>query len=122
MTPGDPPDIVLIGSEWPARALLRAQLIEEGYEIAAADRWPVPQEFLGRDIQPRLVIVDLHGLPDPAKVLTELRTAIGADKVLAIAALGTLTPEELRATGVHVIDRPASGRDIVEKTRALLGP
>jgi len=28
-----PPDIVLLGAEWPSRALLRAQLIEEGFDV-----------------------------------------------------------------------------------------
>src|SRR5262245_30111410 len=28
-----PPDVLLLSAEWPERALLRAQLIEEGYEV-----------------------------------------------------------------------------------------
>src|SRR5262245_27963580 len=36
------PDIVLLGAEWPTRALLRAQLAEEGYNVLATDRWPIP--------------------------------------------------------------------------------
>lgn len=31
---GGPPDIVLLGPDWRARTLLRAQLVEEGYEVA----------------------------------------------------------------------------------------
>jgi len=119
MTAGQRLDIVLIGPEWPMRALLRAQLIEEGYETVAADGWPVPREYLRPETRPRLVIVDLHGLPDPAAALTELRTLFGADRVLVIAAFGTLSPEQLRESGVHVIARPASVGDIVARTRAF---
>lgn len=32
-----PPDIVLLGPEWPERALLRAQLVEEGHDVVAID-------------------------------------------------------------------------------------
>jgi hypothetical protein len=34
---------MLLSVEWPERALLRAQLIEAGYEVAAIDAWPMPQ-------------------------------------------------------------------------------
>ena len=33
---------MLLAPEWPERALLRAQLIEEGYEVVAVDAWPIP--------------------------------------------------------------------------------
>lgn len=32
MTP-KPPDVIVLGAKWPERALLRAQLIEEGHEV-----------------------------------------------------------------------------------------
>jgi hypothetical protein len=40
-----PPDVIVLGPEWPERALLRAQLIEEGYEVVAVDAWPIPRPY-----------------------------------------------------------------------------
>jgi hypothetical protein len=34
-----PPDIVLLAAEWQPRALIRAQLIEEAFEVVATDRY-----------------------------------------------------------------------------------
>jgi hypothetical protein len=115
-----PPDVVLLGPEWPSRALLRAQLIEEGYEVVATDAWPIPRQYLRSDMRPALVIVDLQGLPEPHTVLDELRALIKPDRVLIVTALGTLTAEELRRLGFHAIARPASVGDIVSRAAALL--
>ena len=35
MTPSMQPDVVLLDAQWPRRAPLRAQLIDEGYEVVA---------------------------------------------------------------------------------------
>jgi DNA-binding response OmpR family regulator len=114
-------DILLIGPEWPTRALLRAQLIEDGYEVAALDDLPVPLEYLDPDRRPRLVIVDLQGLTGPDKALEDLRIVFGADLVLVIAALGSVRAEDLRAAGFHTIARPTSVGDVVGRVKQLLG-
>ena len=56
------PDVLLLASEWPDRALLRAQLIEEGYEVVAVDAWPLPKLYRVPGMEPRLLVVDLQGL------------------------------------------------------------
>jgi hypothetical protein len=40
-----PPDVMVLGAEWPERVLLRAQLIEEGHEVVAIDAWPIPPRY-----------------------------------------------------------------------------
>jgi hypothetical protein len=35
----EPPDIVLLAGDWQPRALIRAQLIEEGLEVVATNTW-----------------------------------------------------------------------------------
>jgi len=62
------PDIVLLGTEWPERALLRAQLIEEGYNVVAMDAWPIPEEYRRPSMKPRVMVVDLTGLPEPREI------------------------------------------------------
>jgi hypothetical protein len=114
------PDVVILGPEWPNRALLRAQLIEEGYDVVALDAWPIPREYRRAELKPRVMIVDLHGLPDPRNVLDELRYVIQPDRVLVVTALGTLAADEIRSLGYHVIARPASVGEIVTAAAGLL--
>lgn len=115
-----PPDVVLIGPEWPTRALLRAQFAEEGYEVVATDAWPIPRQYFRPEMKPGVVIVDLHGLPEPHKVLAALRGLIDPDRVLVVAALGTIPGDEIRGLGFHVVSRPASVGEIVAAAAAML--
>jgi DNA-binding response OmpR family regulator len=113
-------DVLVVGAEWPTRALLRAQLLEDGFNTLAADAWPPPREFLAGVTRPRLVVVDLRGLTDPQTVVREARLWVGAEHVLVIASMATLSPDVLRQSGVHVIERPASIRHIVSRARSIL--
>lgn len=113
-------DVLVVGAEWPTRALLRAQLLEDGFNTLAADAWPPPRELLTGETRPRLVVVDLRGLTDPQTVVREARLWVGAEHVLVIASMATLSPDVLRQSGVHVIERPASIRHIVSRARSIL--
>jgi hypothetical protein len=115
-----PPDVVLLGSEWPTRALLRAQLLEEGHDVVATDAWPIPGQYLRPGMKPRAVIIDLHGLTEPRRVLAELRVLIKPDRVLVLTALGTLASDDIRGLGFHVVARPASIGEIVAVATGLL--
>jgi hypothetical protein len=115
-----PPDIVLLGPEWPTRALLRAQLLEEGYEVVATDVWPIPRQFLRPGMRPRAVVIDLHGLPEPQRVLAEVRALIEPERVLVVTALGTVASDDIRQMGFHVVARPASIGEIVATAKGLV--
>jgi DNA-binding response OmpR family regulator len=115
-----PPDVLLVGPKWPERALLRAELIEAGYDVVAIDAWPIPRIYRRPGMTPRVVIVDLQGLPDPRTVLDELRFVMPSDRVLVITALGTVTVDEIRRIGYQVVTRPTSIRDVVAATTKLL--
>ena len=114
------PDVLLLASEWPDRALLRAQLIEEGYEVVAVDAWPVPKLYRVPGMEPRLLLVDLQGLSTPREMLAELRQLAGPARVLVLTALGTVAADEVRALGFDVIHRPATIGQIVAAVTALL--
>lgn len=61
------PRIVLAGQDWRLRALLRAQLLEEGFEVEAHESTANALAELGHArILPELLIADLAESSDPA--------------------------------------------------------
>jgi hypothetical protein len=116
------PDIVLLDHEWPARALLRAQLVEEGYDVIATDKWPIPRQYLRSDTKPRVMLIDLQGLPHPRDVLDEVRYLIPPAHVVVLASMATIPIDELRQIGFRVIPRPVTMRAIVEVLAGMLKP
>jgi hypothetical protein len=115
-----PPDVLVVGSEWPERALLRAQLIEEGLEVVAVDAWPIPRLYRRSGMKPRMLLIDLHELPNPRETLDEVRLVLPPERVLVVTALGTLPPGEVKRFGFNIAERPASIGEIVTTTRTLL--
>jgi hypothetical protein len=114
--PGTTPrqvDIVLLGIEWQTRALLRAQLIEEGFEVLATDTWPMMRQHLRPGEKPRLAIVDLQGLPEPERVLNDLRILMKPNRVLVLTAIDTVPLEAIEQLGFRVLKRPVSIGDVV---------
>jgi hypothetical protein len=65
-------------------------------------------------------LIDLHKLPNLREMLDEVRFVLPPERVLVLTALGSLTAEEVRARGFHVIERPVSIGQIVSETTALL--
>jgi hypothetical protein len=114
------PDILLVGAEWPSRALVRAQLIEEGYEVAAVDAWPVPPLYRIPGMTPRAAIVDLQGLAHPERVLDELPGIVPPDRVLVLTALGTVGHDDVRRMGYRVMARPLGVSDLIAEAGSLL--
>ena len=115
-----PPDIIVLVTKWPERALLRAQLIEEGHEVVAVDTWPIPRLYRQPGLTPRVLLIDLSELPKPRETLEEIRLVLPPERVLVVTALGSLTGDEVRALGFNVIERPISVGQIAVETGALL--
>jgi DNA-binding NtrC family response regulator len=114
------PDIVLLATEWRPRALLRAQLIEEGFDVLATDTWTVMRRCLRPGSKPALVIIDLHALPEPDRVLNDLKILMKPNRVLVLAAMGTVPADEIRTGGFHVVSRPiAIGKVVAAAARAI---
>jgi hypothetical protein len=110
-----PPDIVLLAVEWQPRALIRAQLIEEGFDVVATDSWPMMRRHLGPGLKPRLAIVDLKGLPQPTDILGSLRVLMKPHQVLVLTAGGTVSVEAIESVGFRRLSRPFEIRDVVQK-------
>jgi hypothetical protein len=114
------PDIVLLAAEWQPRALLRAQLIEEGFEVLATDTWIEMRRLLRPASRPLLAIVDLQGLPDPDRVLNDLATIMNPSRVLVLTAIGTVLPDQIQARGFRIARRPiAIGSVVAAVARAI---
>jgi hypothetical protein len=101
---------------------MRAQLLEEGFDVVATDTWPMMRRQLRPGSKPALAIVDLKGLPNPQEVLTELRVLMKPDRVLVLTALGTLPPPEMERLGFHVLTRPVTVEDIVAAAAQHIRP
>ena len=106
-------DIVVLGAEWQTRALLRAQLIEQGFEVLATDTWPMMRQYLRPGWKPRLAIVDVKGLPDPERVLNDLRILMKPNRVLVLTAIDTVSPDVIERLGFRVLKRPVLIGDVV---------
>jgi hypothetical protein len=115
-----PVDIVLLGAEWHPRALIRAQLIEEGFDVVATDSWPMMRRHLRPGSKPRLAIVDLQGLPNPADVLNDLRLLIQPGRVLVLTAIGAVPPGEIERLGFRTLSRPLLISDVVDAAVAAI--
>jgi DNA-binding response OmpR family regulator len=115
------PDVVLLIPMWQPRALLRAQLIEEGFEVYAVDSWEATRPLLRPWSRPLLVIVDLDGLPHPQTVLGDLKVLMQADRVLVLTASGTLAAGTLRQMGFdEVLRRPFSIAQVVDAASRVI--
>jgi hypothetical protein len=115
-----PPDIVLLATEWRPRALIRAQLIEEGFEVVATNAWPVMRRHLRPGMKPLLALIDLKGLPSPVNILNDLRVLMKPDHVLALSALGTIPESDIKRLGFRAVSRPIVIEDVVGVAREAI--
>lgn len=108
-----PPDVVLLAQKWQPRALLRAQLIEEGFRVVAADTWPMARDYLRGASKPRLAIIDLDGLTEVEGILHDVRELMPPARVVVVTALGTMPPEQVERLGFRVVRRPLLIKDVL---------
>ncbi|HUK36256.1 MAG TPA: hypothetical protein VLV86_20205 [Vicinamibacterales bacterium] len=115
-----PPDIVLLAVAWESRAPLRAQLIEEGWDVVAVDTWPAMRRSLRPHVRPQLAFVDLKDLPDPQRVLEDLAILMKPARVCVLTALATVQPSTPARLGFRVLHRPIAIEQIVSALTSSL--
>lgn len=115
------PDIVLLGADWKSRTLIRAQLLEEGYDVVATDEWSTARRVLQSDPRAKMMLLDLEGLAEPVAVLREAGRLIDPDRVLVLGGLGTVAASEVESLGFRVLVRPFAIGDIVTEITRRLG-
>jgi DNA-binding response OmpR family regulator len=115
-------EILLIAADWQLRALVRAQLLEEGYAVRALPSLEIALAHLLRSGgQPRLTIVDTQGLQVEARQLAELRRLTGQTPLIlcgGVSGGGALAQEGLSPT--EVLLRPFRVGDLVAQVRKVL--
>ena len=114
------PDVLVLSANRDIRAPLRAQLIEDGHNVVAADAWPVPRRFYRADAKPRAVVVDLRDLPDPQRVIDELAALARPEHSVIVMSLGSVAVDDLRRRGFHVVTRPTTVGEIAAIVGRLL--
>jgi len=114
-----PPDVVLLSVDRLTRAPLRAQLIEDGFEVIATDAWPAMRQHLRPGTRPVLVIIDLHDLPEPLQILNDVGVLMRPERIIVLMALGSVAIDAFERRGYVIVHRPASIGSIVETARAV---
>ena len=116
----EPPDVVLLAGDWQPRALIRAELIEEGFDVVATNTWPVMRRHLRTGSKPRLAILDLKSLLDPEQRLHDLRVLMNPARVLILSAAGTIPAKDIERLGFHTLSRPVVIEEIVHVAKHLI--
>ena len=116
-------EILLVSAERRLRVPIRAQLIEDGFEVEAHEAWEFAELLLRSGARrPRLLIFDATAEDQPAALLRTLSHLMPPERVLILTAPSLLAPADIAALGFsHVLARPFAVGDVVEQAAQLLG-
>ncbi len=107
--------LLLAGGEWRPRALVLAQLLEEGYDVTAVETWDEAELLLRkRALRPDVVVFDLAEEPQPEAALATLARLLAPGRSIVLTAATTLPGTTVRSLGFdRVLVRPYSVADVV---------
>jgi len=114
--------ILIAGKDWQARALLRAQLLEEGVEVEAHETISEALAVLlaGADL-PDLLIADISASDDPSADVEALSAWSRKLPIWIIASRTYIVEKGLRGHGFEVtLMRPVDVGELVEQIRQRL--
>jgi len=115
-------EILLVGSDWAARALLRAQLIEEGFDVEALGNVHDALARLNSTQQmPALLLADLSASDDPAADIAQLSTWSGRVSTWILASR-SFSPAPAAEQFERIIFRPVDLGKLVEQIKQRLTP
>ncbi len=115
--------ILIAGKDWQARALLRAQLLEEGFEVEAYETIPDALAALGPGTNlPNLFIADVFASDDPSADVEALSAWARKVPIWIIATRTYIIDKGLRGHGFEMILlRPVDVGELVEQIKRRLG-
>ncbi len=111
--------ILLVGEDWKTRALLRAQLIEEGLDVEAHKSVSAAlRDSQDAALLPWLVVADVSASGDPARELDELARWSNRIPVWVIASRSATDEKSLQGRGFEaVLFRPLDLGHLVEQIK-----
>ena len=114
--------VVVVSKDWQARALLRAQLIEEGLEVDAYETVRTALATLVEtDLLPAMLVADLFASDDPATDIEQLATWASQIPIWVIASRNLIAEKRLKGRGFEVIlFRPVDMGELVEQIKQRL--
>ncbi len=114
--------ILIAGKDWQARALLRAQLLEEGLEVEAYETIPDALAALGPGTNlPNLFIADVSASDDPSADVEALSAWSRKLPIWIIATRTYIIDKGLRGHGFEMILlRPVDVGELVEQIKRRL--
>jgi DNA-binding response OmpR family regulator len=114
--------VLLIAADWQFRALVRAQLLEEGFEVNA---FPAPDVALAHLLRggepPQAIILDAEGVELEARLVSNLWQVAGKVPLLlcgGVSSRAALSQEGLPPA--RVVWRPLRVGDVVQAVREAL--
>ena len=115
--------IVIAGKDWQARALLRAQLLEEGFEVEAHETIPDAVTTLETATNlPDLVIADISASNDPSADVQALSAWSRKVPIWIIASRSYIVEKGLRGHGFEMtLLRPVDVGELVDQIKQRLG-
>jgi DNA-binding NtrC family response regulator len=116
-------EIVIAGKDWQARALLRAQLLEEGFEVEAYESIAEALATLGAATGiPKLLIADISASDDPVADVESLTAWSPKLPIWIIASRTYLVNQGLRGHGfARIFMRPVEIGELVNQVKRNLG-
>ncbi len=114
--------ILLVGKDWQARTLLRAQLLEEGLDVEAHETVRGALAGLeGSTVLPGLLVADLSSSDDPATDAETLATWSREIPTWIIASHSLITEKSLKGRGFEMVFfKPVDVGELVEQIKARL--
>lgn len=116
------PVILLISENWTTRALLRAQLIEEGFSVEAHESMvPALGSLWARREMPSLMIADLYESENPTKDISILAQWTALVPVWVMAAHGVIDAGALEGRSFEkVLFRPLDMKSLLREIKERL--
>jgi len=114
--------ILIAGRDWQARALLRAQLLEEGFEVEAYETVPDALAAQGPGANlPDLLIADISASDDPSADVEALSAWSRKLPIWIIASRTFIVEKGLRGHGFEMILlRPVDVGEVVDQIKRRL--
>jgi DNA-binding response OmpR family regulator len=113
-------EVVLIGKEWQARALVRAQLIEEGVDVEAFRTTREAMESLG-ELLPSLLVADFSESDDLSAEIDELTRWSRQIPIWIVAGRSLIAGKNLHGRGFEMILlRPIDVGELVDQIKHRL--